>query len=343
MGREIDLFEQPLEQVIFLQSPVVESMALLCAMTTNNQEFLSTELLQLQKLFPHELVIQQLRNFPENNVFELFNLLIPIPNLNSVEQFAEKLLHMKDEYFLYYFWSEEIPLETVQQLIINSASIWDMEPSYYWQTDESKEWYEQWIPTIAIFKENFAQLILKISQSAPFLHIQESRTQLMNDSMESLKQLSLEPLALAQYVMGKTFRRVSLYKMYYFIPCYSLTPVRIRIFNDSVCYVIYGCAKPLSDEREKSEQLTLQLKAIADPNRLLMLRMLATKKEYGAKLAEYLGITTATVSHHLEILKKAGLITEEKIGTIKYFAVEEEHVTNMVESLQRFTIGVSRK
>ena len=59
-------------------------------------------------------------------------------------------------------------------------------------------------------------------------------------------------------------------------------------------------------------------------------------KEYGAKLAEYLGITTATVSHHIETLKKAGLVNEEKIGTIKYFTADKEQVNQMFSALQQF-------
>ncbi|KGR82614.1 hypothetical protein CD32_17260 [Lysinibacillus odysseyi 34hs-1 = NBRC 100172] len=80
--------------------------------------------------------------------------------------------------------------------------------------------------------------------------------------------------------------------------------------------------------------MAIRLKALADPNRLLILRLLSVKKEYGAKLAEYIGLTTATISHHLDILKKAGLVKEEKIGTIKYFAVDKEQITEMMQSLQ---------
>ena len=336
MGSEMDLFDQPLEQVMYVSSPVVESIGMLCAITTNNKEFLGEDLAKMREILGKQPVIEQLRMLPQNGVFFIYNLLIPIPNFTSVEQFTDKLKQLKDEYFVYYFWSEEIPLETVQQLIHNPGSIWDVDATYYWQTDEDRAYVERWLSDISNFKEQFAELILQIGQSSLFQDLIESKQSVAQQSIATLKQLSLEPLLLAQYVMGKTFRRVSDYKMYYFLPSYFLSPVRIRIFNESVCFIVYGCAKPLSDDREKSETLAKQLKAIADPNRLLMLRMLATQKEYGAKLAEYIGITTATVSHHLETLKKVGLVQEEKIGTIKYFTADKEQVNEMFRSMQIF-------
>ena len=160
----------------------------------------------------------------------------------------------------------------------------------------------------------------------------------MEASIRELQQLSMPSLSLAQYVMGRNFQQTSLYKTYYFIPSYCMTPARIRIFNESVCIVIYGCANTLSDERASSEKLAIHLKALADPNRLLILQLLSVKKEYGAKLAEYIGLTTTTIAHHLDILEKAGLVKEEKSGTINYFAVDKQQVTEMMKSL-RHVVG----
>lgn len=336
MGSEMDLFDQPLEQIVYVSSPVVESIAMLCAVTTDNKEFLTEELNKMTELLGTQPVIEQLRKLPQNQVYLIYNLLIPIPNLTSVLQFAEKLKQLKNEYFIYYLWSEDIPLETIRNLLQNPPSIWNEEPSYHWQQEEDRGSIEQLLLNVAEFKEQLANLLITISQSSDFQMLMESKQPVVQNSIKQIKQLSLEPLHLAQYVMGKTFRRVSDYKMYYFVPSYFISPVRIRIFNDDICFVIYGCAKPLSDDREKSELLAKQLKAIADPNRLLMLRILATNKEYGARLAEFLGITTATVSHHIEILKKVGLVEEEKIGTIKYFTADKEQVNEMFKTMQIF-------
>ena len=114
------------------------------------------------------------------------------------------------------------------------------------------------------------------------------------------------------------------------------SPGRIRLFNHEVCIVIYGCAVPLSDVMDTSKELESQLKVLADRNRLRILRLLSGQREYGAKIAEYLGITTATVSHHLELLKKTGLVQEEKVGNIKYFTCDKEKVDQLLNGVRKF-------
>lgn len=336
MGSEIELFDQPFEQVIYEASPVVESMAMLFCLANQDANFSSPNIDKLQQTYGTHPVIEKLRQFPERSMYLFYNLLLPIPSIASVAVFTSKLKQLKNDYFLYYLWSEEIPLETVQLLLEKPSSIWTVEATYYWQTDADRQFLEEMVLTVDDFKQSLAEIILSVATNEAFQLELASKETVIENAMKTVKELSLEPLQRAQYVMGKTFRRVSPYKVYYFIPSYFLSPKRIRIFNDTSCFIIYGCATPISDNREKSEVLSKQLKALADPTRLLLLSMIATNKEYGAKLAEYLGITTATVSHHIETLKKAGLVNEEKIGTIKYFTADKEQVNQMFRSLQQF-------
>lgn len=334
MGQEIDTREHYEEQVVYLSSPVIETLALFSSLIQKKNDFLSEEREQLEEAHQNNFAVTQLKLLPEHSIYNLFNFLIPIPHFSSVELFAESLKQMAPGKFLYYFLGENMPLDVVEKLLKKPAMIWELESNYYWQTDEVRRLYEQWLPQLERFKDELADLLVSISQTTVFQEMWQERKPLMEASIGELQQLSMPSLSLAQYVMGKNFKRTSLYKMYYFIPSYCMTPARVRIFNESVCIVIYGCANALSDERESSEELAIRLKALADPNRLLILRLLAVKKEYGAKLAEYIGLTTATISHHLDILEKAGLVKEEKIGTIKYFAVDKQQVTEMMESLQ---------
>lgn len=336
MGSEIELFDQPFEQVIYEASPVVESMAMLFCLANQDANFPSPNIEKLQQTFAMNPVIEKLRLFPEKSMYLLYNLLLPIPSIASVDVFSSKLKQLKNEFFLYYLWSEDIPLETVQNLLEKPETIRKVEETYYWQTDADRQFFEGILLTVDDFKQSLAEIILAVATNEAFQHELASKKTIIQNAMQTVQKLSLEPLQRAQYVMGKTFRRVSPYKVYYFIPSYFLSPVRMRIFNDTSCFILYGCATPISDNREKSEVLSKQLKALADPTRLLLLSMIATNKEYGAKLAEYLGITTATVSHHIETLKKAGLVNEEKIGTIKYFTADKEQVNQMFSALQQF-------
>ncbi|MGN7476421.1 ArsR/SmtB family transcription factor [Solibacillus silvestris] len=336
MGSELELFEHTNEQVIVTASPVVETMALMIAAVTSNNEHIFEDSPQLFQIVEQHSFASILKQIPPNLLYNLLNYLLPIPQLASVETFANKLSDLKDEFVVYYFWDEEVELEIVKRLIEKPSTIKEMERTYYWENDKALQFAETFLSNVAHFKQQLADILMKIDESTAFQQLLEAKTTSIKQAMMMVEKLNLEPLARAQYIMGKTFRRVHNYKVYYFIPSHCISPKRVRIFNNDVCYVIFGSALPIVDSREKSEQLTKRLKAISDPNRLLMLRMLVSNKEYGAKLAEYLGITTATVSHHIEILKKANLVTEEKIGTIKYFTANKEEVNELLRSMQQF-------
>ena len=60
--------------------------------------------------------------------------------------------------------------------------------------------------------------------------------------------------------------------------------------------------------------LMLVLKAVADKNRMRILKMLEQKNMCVCELAAVLGITQPSVSKHLGILKNAGLIQDERSG-----------------------------
>lgn len=61
------------------------------------------------------------------------------------------------------------------------------------------------------------------------------------------------------------------------------------------------------------------LKAISDPARREILEMLKEGKKTAGEIASKFNLTGATVSYHLSILKKAGLIAETKYKKYIYY------------------------
>jgi ArsR family transcriptional regulator, arsenate/arsenite/antimonite-responsive transcriptional repressor len=55
-------------------------------------------------------------------------------------------------------------------------------------------------------------------------------------------------------------------------------------------------------------------KAVSDPNRLRILKMLQTRHLCVCEITEILGLAASTVSKHLSILKESEFIIEEKDG-----------------------------
>ncbi|WP_340557789.1 ArsR/SmtB family transcription factor [Streptomyces sp. GSL17-111] len=92
-------------------------------------------------------------------------------------------------------------------------------------------------------------------------------------------------------------------------------------------------ACPLID-RTEAENLASQLKAIADPTRLQILRLIERSPKGEAcvcDLTECLGLRQPTVSHHLKILTEAGLLARERRGTWAWFTVNRQGVRRLWE------------
>ena len=73
-------------------------------------------------------------------------------------------------------------------------------------------------------------------------------------------------------------------------------------------------------------EIALRLKALADPVRVrLMSLLLASEEMCTCDLAPAVGVTEATVSHHLSVLRKAGLIGDgERRGMNVYYRARRD-------------------
>ena len=61
------------------------------------------------------------------------------------------------------------------------------------------------------------------------------------------------------------------------------------------------------------------LKALSDPVRREIVELLKDKRLPAGDIAAHFDLTGATVSHHLSVLKSAGLVTEERQGKFIYY------------------------
>jgi len=63
-------------------------------------------------------------------------------------------------------------------------------------------------------------------------------------------------------------------------------------------------------------------KALADPNRRKILRLLSRGDLTAGEIADHFSITKPSISHHLAILKQAGLVSAERRGQNIYYSLE---------------------
>ncbi|MFO7957596.1 MAG: metalloregulator ArsR/SmtB family transcription factor [Candidatus Brocadiia bacterium] len=81
-------------------------------------------------------------------------------------------------------------------------------------------------------------------------------------------------------------------------------------------------------------------KALADPLRLRLLDMLPPDGGKSplcvCELADKLGISQPCLSHHLNVLKGAGLVGFEKDGCSSFYYVDRAHVDRQLEEFRRW-------
>ena len=87
---------------------------------------------------------------------------------------------------------------------------------------------------------------------------------------------------------------------------------------------IVECCAPLLDEpieRDEASLLAGWFGVLADPTRLRLLSLVAAAGEACAAcdLVEPLGVSQPTVSHHLKVLREAGLVESERRGRWIYY------------------------
>ncbi|OWT32956.1 transcriptional regulator [Methanobrevibacter sp. 87.7] len=75
-------------------------------------------------------------------------------------------------------------------------------------------------------------------------------------------------------------------------------------------------------------------KAISDPTRLCILYLLKDTELCSYRIQEALNKPQPTISHHINILKNAGLINGRKKGTWIYFSLSNNKIIDMLEDLK---------
>ncbi|MFE6334187.1 ArsR/SmtB family transcription factor [Streptomyces sp. NPDC057798] len=94
-------------------------------------------------------------------------------------------------------------------------------------------------------------------------------------------------------------------------------------------------------EREEAERLAAMLKAIADPTRLQIFRIIERAPAGEAcvcDLADCLGFRQPTVSHHLKVMTDAGLLNRERRGTWAWYSVNYDGL-NRVRAILTPAVG----
>ena len=79
------------------------------------------------------------------------------------------------------------------------------------------------------------------------------------------------------------------------------------------------------------------IKALSDPTRRRILELLKKGPMPAGELGKEFDMTGATMSHHLSILKKAGLVQDQKKGTFIYYEINTTVMEDLLSWVVSFT------
>ena len=114
-------------------------------------------------------------------------------------------------------------------------------------------------------------------------------------------------------------------------------PVLARALGDRCCAEQFATALPVAE----AEELTVQLEVVANPIRLRLLSLLGASAVpvCVCDLEAAVPVKQPTVSHHLRLLRAAGLVTSEKRGLWAYYTIRREAVDRLRATI---TAGLNR-
>lgn len=120
---------------------------------------------------------------------------------------------------------------------------------------------------------------------------------------------------------------------------YNRLSFRVREDKDEDYYfigIIFGddfYFDTVKEEQLKQNEIFSILKILSDKSKFQILLSVRDTKVYGAQLAKQMGLTTATISYHMNGLVERGLVSVERIDNRIYFSLNKEKIKALTDSL----------
>jgi DNA-binding transcriptional ArsR family regulator len=78
------------------------------------------------------------------------------------------------------------------------------------------------------------------------------------------------------------------------------------------------------------------LRAIAEPRRREILRLVREGELAAGEIAEHFDVTRQAISQHLRVLKETGLVSERRQGTVRFYRARPEGLAQLRDYLDEF-------
>ena len=91
------------------------------------------------------------------------------------------------------------------------------------------------------------------------------------------------------------------------------------------------------------EKTSLALKAMADKNRMKIIDLLSSGSLCACEVLSHFDFTQPTLSHHMKILEKAGIVSVSKQGQWHHYVLREDFVTTFMATMTELLSAKERK
>lgn len=239
---------------------------------------------------------------------------------------------LSKDMFLYKFYGLEIERELFQKALEDDQAL----KVLYKEAECIKSFttFKMVIKDSESFIQEYFELMEKLcteSFEVAFGKLQEEAVGMVERINQALDSYE-EPLHASEALMGKTFYNRGPYEKFVFIPTkyisnkicrFNLTKHQIMLLN-------------IRSNPYTTKDLIKMMKLMGDESRFRLMELISKEKPMmGKELAEALGVSTPTISHHIEQLKEAGLINEERQKQYKYYTLQKENMRKFLETVKQ--------
>src|SRR5215472_14938088 len=94
-----------------------------------------------------------------------------------------------------------------------------------------------------------------------------------------------------------------------------------------------------AEAREREAELIADIMfALSSPVRVMLLRCLLSAPHSVSELMQATGMEQSAVSHQLRVLRDHGLVTAQRQGRLRVYAIADEHVASLLDAARRHAL-----
>jgi len=112
-------------------------------------------------------------------------------------------------------------------------------------------------------------------------------------------------------------------------------PTAFNLLKEDLAYsgLFMGEVAKILDRKNNPESIAQAFKVFGDQSKLEILQFLKEGPKYNLEIANQLGVTAATTSHHMNTLFTQGFVKLIKQGNKTYYSLEEERIPELIADL----------